>query len=227
MVFDHALFTLGYMFGHNFSREMFDALAYISPAFAATFVIICGISCTLSHNNFRRGTKTLVAAVAVTMISLVIMADSPIVFGILHLLGVCIMLYIPLSRFIHKLNPYVGIVLCAILFLLTYSVDNGYLGLGALSVKLPEALYESNTLMILGFRSPSAFYSDYFPLLPWVFAFMTGVFLGTFVLRGKVPKAMYKSRVPFFSMLGENAFLVYLAHQPLAYGLYYILSLIS
>ncbi len=215
------------MFGHNFSREMFDILAYISPAFAAAFVIICGISCVLSHNNFQRGMKVLAAALAVTLLSLVIMADAPIIFGVLHLLGVCIMLYVPLRNFIHKINPYVGIVICTVLFLMTYSLDKGYLGIGTLSVKLPESLYESNTLMILGFRSPSAGYSDYFPLFPWAFAFMAGIFLGTFILKGKVPKAMYKPRIPFFSMLGENAFLVYLAHQPLAYGVYYILSLIS
>ena len=226
MVFDHCLFTLGYMFGHSFSRDFFDVLAYISPFFAVAFVLLCGVSCLLSHNNLLRGIKILLAGLAVTLVSLVIMGDSPIIFGILHMLGTCVLLYIPLRKLIDRIPTVAGIAVCAVMFLLTYSVEEGSLGIGKFTVDLPREIYTGH-LMVLGLRDFSSGYSDYFPLFPWMFAFFGGTFLGKYVRDGKLPESMYKSRVPFFSLLGTNAFFVYLVHQPLAYGVYYLFSLIG
>lgn len=226
MVFDHGLYTYGYMFNNKFSRELFDWLAYISPAFAAAFVIICGISCMLSHSNLMRGLKISAAAIAVTSVSLIIMPDSPIIFGILHMLGVCILLYSVAGKLTDKIPASLGISLCALLFLLTFNIENGYLGVSALRISIPLELYTSNHLMILGLISPYQSYSDYFPLLPWLFAFFAGIFIGRYAKEERFPKFMYKPRIPFFSLLGKNAFFVYLIHQPLAWGVFYIISLI-
>ncbi len=227
MVFDHALFTLGYMFGGEFARDAFDFFTFISPAFAATFIMICGISCYLSRSNLRRGIKILSAALVVSLVTLVVTPDAPIVFGILHLLGSSVLLYIPLRRLLDKIPPGLGIALSAVLFFLTYSVSDGKLGTEPLTIELPRTLYESGYFMIFGFRKLSSAYSDYFPLLPWVFAFFSGCFLGRFAKEEKFPEFMYKARIPFFSMLGKSAFLVYIAHQPIAYGIFYIISLLG
>lgn len=225
MVFDHALFTLGYMFYHDFSRAFFDILSYISPLFATAFVLMCGISCMLSTNNLKRGLKILAAAFAVTLFSLFAMKDAPIVFGILHLLGSCVVLYALTKKFVDRIPALLGIIVCALLFLVTYNVDQGYLLSGPFRVNLPQSIYESGSLMMFGFRSPYAAYSDYFPLLPWLFAFFAGVFLGRSLSKARLPEGMYKSRIPFLSMLGTNAFFVYLVHQPLIFGVYYLISL--
>jgi len=225
MVFDHALFTLGYMYYHEFSRNLFDILSLISPFFAATFILICGASCMLSKDNMRRGIKILTAAFAVTLVSVFLMPDAPIHFGILHLLGSCVMLYAVFRRFIDRIPTILGIILCFVLFFVFYNTEKGYLFFEPFSLNLPDSLYESGLLMILGFRNPFVAYSDYFPLLPWIFSFFCGVFIGRYLKDGKAPKCMYKSRVPFFSLLGTNAFLIYLIHQPLIYGVYYLISL--
>lgn len=227
MVFDHALFTLGYMFGHRFSAQVFDILAYISPLFAAAFVMMCGVSCLLSRNNMHRGIKILIGALAVTLFSIIFMPDAPIVFGILHLLGTCVILYTLLKRLIDKIPVALGIILCTVMFLITYNADKGYLMFEPFAFKLPESLYESGALMVLGFRSPFASYSDYFPMLPWMFPFFAGVFLGRYINLRELPESMYKSRIPFLSTLGTNAFFVYLIHQPLIFGVYYLISLIG
>lgn len=227
MVFDHALFTLGYVFSHGFSQKAFDILAYISPLFALTFVLISGVSCMLSRNNLNRGVKILCAAFGVTLFSLFAMSDAPIIFGVLHLLGSCAILYALCAKLIDKINAPFGLVLCLMLFLVTCNTDRGYLGFEFFRINLPQELYEQEFLMVLGFRSPYSAYSDYFPLLPWLFAFFAGVFLGKLLKDRGFPDGMYKSRVPFFSMLGTNAFFVYLVHQPLIFGVYYIISLIG
>ncbi len=225
MVFDHCLFTYGYMFGSKVSRSLFEFFEHISPAFAATFMLICGISCGLSRNNFLRGIKILGAALVVSLVTLVIMPDMPIIFGILHLLGTSVIIYTLFGRFLRKIPPVAGIMVCALLFVLTYSIDSGYLGIGSLRLEIPKELYLSNNFMALGFRSPLKAYSDYFPLLPWVFPFLAGTFLGKYAQEERFPRWMHKSRIPFFSTLGTNAFFVYLIHQPLAYGVFYLISL--
>lgn len=225
MVFDHCLFTYGYMFGSRFSRNLFDFFEHISPAFAATFMLICGISCGLSKNNFLRGIKILGAALVVSLVTLVIMPNMPIIFGILHLLGTGVLIYSFLGKFLRKIPPVAGLAVCVLLFVLTMNIDRGYLGIGSLRFTLPRSLYLSNDLMVFGLRSPLTSYSDYFPLLPWIFPFLAGTFLGKYARQERFPAWMYKSRIPFFSTLGTNAFFVYLIHQPLAYGVFYLISL--
>ncbi len=227
MVFDHALFTYGYMFSNEFSRNLFDFFSHISPAFAATFVFICGISCMLSRSNLMRGLKISAAALALTFGSLIIMPDVPIIFGILHLLGFCVLLYHFTGKFTDKIPAIWGIAACVLLFALTYNIGGGYLGVGNFRINIPFEIYESNHLMLLGLASPFKGYSDYFPLLPWIFAFYAGIFTGRYAKEDKFPKFMYKPRVPFFSTLGKNAFFVYLIHQPLAWGVFYIISSIG
>ena len=226
MVFYHAMYTMGFMFGVSAAQEMFFFFSHISPAFAFAFIMMCGISSTLSRSNFKRSIPILAAAVAVTLVSAVMTPDAPIVFGILHLLGVCVLLYSFAKKLVDKINPILGLSVSLVLFLLAYNLPNGYLGFqGLFEIKLPLALYENNIFSFLGFIKAGTAYSDYFPLFPWFFAFLSGVFTGN-LLKGRYPKFMYKERVKFFTLLGTNAFLIYVIHQPIIYGVSYNISLI-
>lgn len=226
MVFYHAMYTMGFMFGLSAAQDMFWFFSNISPAFAFAFIMMCGMSSTLSRSNFKRSLPILGAAFIVTLVSVFITPDAPILFGILHLLGVCVLLYSFTERLFAKIHPVFGLVISALLFLLTYNVTEGYLGFeGLFKISLPQSLYQSNLLSFSGFLKAGTAYSDYFPLLPWFFAFFTGVFTGT-LLKGNYPKFMYKQRVKFFTLLGTNAFIIYVIHQPIIYGVSYILTLI-
>ncbi|MBQ7385134.1 MAG: DUF1624 domain-containing protein [Ruminococcus sp.] len=225
MVFYHAMFTMGFMFGIKTAQDMFFFFNHISPAFAFAFIMMCGISSTLSRSNFKRSLPILGAAFAVTLVSLFITPDAPIIFGILHLLGACVLFYSFTEKLFAKIHPVLGLSVSVALFLLTYNVINGYLGFEALfKINLPQNLYQNNSLSFLGFVRADTAYSDYFPLLPWFFAFITGTFAGR-LLKGRYPEFMYKQRVPFFTLLGTNAFIIYVIHQPIIYGVSYILSL--
>ncbi|MBQ2687284.1 MAG: DUF1624 domain-containing protein [Clostridia bacterium] len=225
MVFYHAMYTLGFMFGLSTAQKMFWFFSFISPAFAFAFIMMCGISSTLSRSNFKRSLPILGAALAVTLVSLFITPDAPILFGILHLLGVSVFLYSLTERFFNKIPAAIGLAVCFLLFLLTYNLPNGYLGFeGVLKLSLPKVLYNENYLFFFGFIKEGIAYSDYFPLIPWLFAFLTGVFAGK-LLKGRYPEFMYKERAPFFTMLGTNAFIIYVIHQPIIFGVSYILSL--
>ena len=65
------------------------------------------------------------------------------------------------------------------------------------------------------------FSSDYFPLLPWVFVFFFGVFLGRLAKEGKFPRFFAASHIPFFAFTGRHALLIYILHQPVILGISY------
>lgn len=215
------------MFGLETAQSMFRFFSFISPVFSFAFIMMCGISSTLSRSNRRRSIPILLAALAVTAVSFFMTPDAPIVFGILHLLGICVLGYSFLEKPLVKIPPVAGIIVCLVLFFLTYNVQYGYLGFeGVFKIPLPRSLYGTNTFSFVGFIKDGTYYSDYFPLLPWGFAFMSGVFTGR-IAKGRYPSFMYKSRIPFFTTLGTNAFIVYVIHQPIIYGVSYIISLLS
>ena len=227
MVFYHAMFTMGFMFGLTTAQAMFHFFSFISPAFAFAFIMMCGISSTLSRSNLKRSFPILGAALAVTLVSLFMTPDAPIIFGILHLLGFSVLAYSLTEKLFAKINPIAGIVASFLIFLLCYNVQSGYLGFdGVFKINLPSALYSTNLFSFAGFVRSDTYYSDYFPLLPWFFAFLAGVFAGR-LLKGRYPAFMYKERVPFFTLLGTNAFIIYVIHQPIIYGVSYILTLLS
>ena len=226
MVLFHAMYTVGYMFGYPFSVKMFNFFSLVSPAFAYAFIMMCGISCTLSRSNFRRSLPIIGAALAVTVVTLFISPEAPIIFGILHLLGVCVLLWSFIDKIPFRLSPVVGLIASVLLFVITYHLPDGYLGFeGFVSISLPESLY-NNAFMALGFIAKGKNYADYFPLIPWAFAFMSGVSAGK-LLKGRYPEFMYKQRVKFFSVLGTNAFIIYVLHQPIIFGVSYIITLLS
>lgn len=226
MVFHHCMFTLGFMYNQPIAKEMFLFFSKISAGFAFAFIMMCGISCTFSSSNLKRGLKIAAAAIVITIATYIVIPDSPIDFGILHLLGSCVLLYAVCSKVIKKIPPLAGIILSLLFLVLTWHTSSGFWGIeGLLTLEFPRSLYVDNSLMFLGFISPYKSYSDFFPLLPWMFAFFLGVFTG-FAAKGHYPQFMYKPRVKFFSVLGTNAFLIYVIHQPIIYGVSYLLTLI-
>jgi uncharacterized membrane protein len=68
---------------------------------------------------------------------------------------------------------------------------------------------------------PSA---DYFPLIPWMFLFFFGVWLGGPIGEGKLPHWFYTVKVPIFGAIGRRTLLIYLLHQPIFYGLLWVVE---
>ena len=62
MVFFHAFFVIGYLFDFAWGRELFLFFNPAEPFFAGLFIFICGISCRLSHSNWKRGGLLLLVA---------------------------------------------------------------------------------------------------------------------------------------------------------------------
>lgn len=221
MVFYHGFYTLGFLFGNKVGVYFFNFFMPAEPFFAGLFMFISGISSDLSHSNLKRGLKLLLVALGLTLVTFVFIRDDIIIFGILHFLSVCMVLYGFLKPVSDKYKfLWVPIIVCAILFFITKDIQNGYLWvLPGTKAMLPSQLYASNILAPLGIHNEYFQSADYFPLLPWIFVFAAGTFFGKPAAEGKFPEFTYRSQVPPLSWFGRHALIIYIVHQPVIYGL--------
>ena len=220
MIFYHGFYTVGYLFGNFAGTFLFRFFTPAEPFFAGLFMFISGIACNLSHSNLVRGLKLFALAMAVTLVTWIAVPADIITFGILHFLAICMILTGLLKPVVDRYRfSWIPVAVCAVLYLFTAKIQFGFLGPGApLALTLPRGLYATNWLAPLGFHNDSFLSADYFPLLPWIFVYAAGVFVGKLAKAGKFPACLYASRFPFFSWMGRHALILYLVHQPVIYG---------
>ena len=220
MVFYHGFYTLAFLFQSEIGLFWLRFFTPAEPWFAGAFILIAGISSDLSHSNLVRGLKLLGVALVVTFATWIVVPDELILFGILHFLSVCMIVFGLLQPKLKRMKfSRIPVAVCALLFAVTYALPKGYLGFPPhAAIRLPAALYSTNWLAPLGFNSPNFTSADYFPLLPWIFIFAAGTVIGKLAAQGKFPKWMYISRVPLLSWLGKHALVIYVLHQPVIFG---------
>ncbi|RYD05969.1 hypothetical protein N752_06905 [Desulforamulus aquiferis] len=147
MVLFHLLFDLNEFYNVPINYE--QGLIYYSGKLAASiFIFISGISCTLSKNNLKRGLILLMIALVITIITAYAVPGSNIFFGILHFLGVSILLY----SIIKNINP-------SFLFIL-----GGIIILGGQYKN--QLTMPNNLLAPVGLLGEPFYSMDYYPLIP-------------------------------------------------------------
>lgn len=232
MILYHAFYICGYFFDREWADYLFDFFMPVQPWFAAIFIFVCGISCSLSKNNLKRGLILLGVAVGFTLVTALLLpafgfVGTEIYFGILHLLAFSVLLYALTEKKLGRVSPFVGILFCAVLFAFTSGISEGRLGYGNLiNFTLPESLYEHNYLMPLGIYSPSFYSADYFPLFPNIFIFLLGAFTGRICAERGYPEWLYPKRVPFLGALGRRSLIIYIVHMPAIYAVSYVIEFI-
>lgn len=204
----HTVFDLRYFAGLQFTLH--PLFRIIMDYGGVLFVLLSGVCVTLGSRSVRRGLILLCCAYAVTavtegMIALGLAGDTVhIWFGILHLLGVCMLLY-PLYR---QLPTWAMAALGVAIVILGYWFQT--------------LRVEAEWLFPLGLCAPGFSAGDYFPLFPHFGWYMLGTVLGRTVYRErktllpKVPQDIWPVR--FFSFCGRQSLWIYLAHQPVVYG---------
>lgn len=220
MVVYHLMFNLKYMFGVDvpiFFESWFDVIRDI---FAGTFIFISGIVCNYSRSNLKRGVQCFFIGMIFTFVTAFVTPSSPDVFGILHCLGVCMMVYGLFENVLKRIPPFIGIFFGAVLFMLTFNFSSGYSGIGELfKFKMPAFLYSTEVLFPLGFTGKGFVSLDFFPLCPWLFLFLAGSFYGVYVKEKRAPKFFYNTRIGFLAAAGRYSIWIYVLHQPIIYPL--------
>ena len=175
MVVYHAMYDLKYLFGLDipiFFDGWFDVIRDI---FAGLFIFISGTVCRYSSNNIKRGAQCFFIGMIMTFV-MPFFTSGTVMFGILHFLGVSMMLFGLGQKLFDLLPSWVGIGVCVLLFILTMNVrltyangmiSPGYIGIPNLfAIKLPMAAYNVGVLFPLGLHNASFSSSDYFPMMP-------------------------------------------------------------
>lgn len=215
MVAVHLIYDLQTFFSLPFLADS-QLFAIVKQWGGVLFLLISGICVTLGSHPVRRGLIVfacglLCSAVTAGMYALH-MADKSIIiyFGVLHCLGVCMLLWPLLKR------------------LPVWALGLVGLGLSVLGLWISgNVLVDFPWLIPLGLVPGDFVSSDYFPLLPNLGFFLVGAFLGKTLYRKKetlLPRVNPANPVlAFFTLLGKWSLPVYLLHQPVITGLLYLI----
>lgn len=225
MVFYHAFYILGYQFGVPFMQQTQAFFQPLQPLFACLFILISGIASNLSHSNLVRGARLAAIALGFTAVTVILLPKfgiegAEIYFGILHLLSFCMLLFAALKKPLSSLPTIPSAVVSLLLFALCYYIPSGKI----LAWDLPQGLYSGPISAVFGFPNAEFYSADYFPILPYVFMFLAGTFLGRLAADGSFPKAFYVSRVPLLGAIGKRTLLIYLLHWPIIFLLGLLIS---
>ena len=181
------------------------------------FILLSGFCLPMGHHPYKRGALVFGAGALVTAVTLLFMPEDRVVFGVLTFLGSAMLLTGLLEPLLKKIPPAAGLAVSAVLFALTYHLDERWLGFGGLRLALPDAWYANYFTAFFGFL-PFDFYStDYFALLPWLFLFWAGYFLHGVVGRARM-EPLRRSVCPALGWMGRHSLVLYLLHQPVIYG---------
>lgn len=215
MVVYHFCYDLVAIFDVYFPIFFSAPVNILRDIFAGVFIVISGICCNYSENNLKRGVKVLGCGVLLTLITAVFIPQEIIWFGILHMLGTCMIIYPLVYKITRRIKPYILIAVYLLLFCVTFNLENGYIAF----INLPQSFYGFGFLFPIGLPSASFFSSDYFPLFPWMFLFFAGCAAGVYIKAGKAPDCLYKTHIKPFAYAGRHTLAVYLLHQPIIFGI--------
>jgi uncharacterized membrane protein len=196
MIYFHVVSDMGEFFGYH-TRYFSGPNFYIGKISAILFILVSGVSCSFSRNNVKRGVKVFGIAMVITVVTYFFDPQYCVKFGILHFLGIAMILY-PLVR---KLNKYAVILLGTLFIICGYIFSN-------ISIN-------HNYLFPLGIISESFTSGDYYPLIPWLGVFLYGSALGRILYpsRRSIFKGNLKETV--VNKAGKHTLFIYVVHQPL------------
>lgn len=173
---------------------------------APIFMILAGISSSFTRSHVKRAFRVLFFAMVITLFTYFYERNQMIVFGILHFMGVNMLLY-PYYR---KLNPWFLAGLACVV------ISSGKWVAG---IDMP-----TNILLPLGLRSDAYRSFDYFPMIPYAGFFMIGTVLGPVLYPGRKSRLNLKLPPNPISYLGQHSLTVYVIHQPVLMSVLFLLN---
>ena len=224
MIIYHIIFDLNYFGFTSTDLNSLPSLIFLYPI-GTLFLLLVGVSLTLSYarvqhrltsNQLRikylkRGSSIFGLGLLITMVTWIYPHQGFIIFGVLHCIGLSILLAYPFLR---------SRILAVIIGL--FCIISGIILQSTITVNFPWLLW-------LGFV-PRQFYTlDYFPLLPWYGVVLIGVYLGNTLYKNysrvvTIPNYSRFRLIRGFCFLGRHSLLIYLLHQLVIVGFLYILS---
>jgi len=218
MILYHAAWDMVYLF-HRDWMWYESWIGYVwQQSICWTFILLSGFCWSLGKRKWKRGIIVFAGGILITVVTLIVMPQNRVVFGVLTLLGTCMLLMIPLHKLLGKINPVAGICVSVFLFVFLRNISRGYIGFEGWNLfAVPGGLYRNYFTAYLGFPHPAFFSTDYFPVFPWIFLFLTGYFLYGIAERRKLFPYLMPERIAVTGWIGRHSLPIYLLHQPFLY----------
>jgi len=202
----------------------YGAWHWIRAVNAGLFIFSAGVALTISHSRGKRmpefllrglkikisgfllrGLKIFGLGMVITLLSLLVVPDQYVRFGILHFFGIAFILAPFFLRF-RLINLILGAALLAI-------------GICLLEQRV---LVDFPWLLWLGLRPHGFWTLDYFPLLPWFGLFLVGMFFGKILYpqgnrRFNIPE-LNGPVISALTLPGRHPLVIYVAHLPIISG---------
>lgn len=224
MIAYHIVWDLVCIYGLEFPRFLGSFGFIWQQSICWTFILLSGFCFNLGSKKFKRGLIVFGCGLAVTLVTRIFAPSEIIIFGVLTCIGSAMIIMTLLEKHLEKLSNYIGVIVFFVLFGITKTITDGYLGFfGFKLTQLPEFLYANMFTTYLGFQCSEFFSADYFPILPWIFLFICGYFIGKIAIdKNILDNAKLKSN-KVLSIIGRYSLWIYLIHQPLIYGALYLI----
>ncbi len=216
MVSFHLLWDLDYFGIVRLNKSMYNS----NIIFQALFLVLVGVTLAVISNRIkepsiemykqimRHGLWIFSLGMAITAVTLIVMPERPVLFGILH----CIGLSIVLSALFLRFKTYNIIFAAAI-------IAAGFI-IGHYHVTHPTVFH-----LMVGLHQTNVwkYTIDYFPLIPWFGVTLLGVGIGNILYkdnkrRFKMPDLSNYRPITMVSWFGKHSLVIYLFHQPIIAG---------
>ena len=210
MVAYHAMWDIVYILGRKADWYIGAPGIIWQRLICFTFILLSGFCCYMGSRPLRRGAAIFGLGALVTAVTLILMPQNRVIFGVLTFLGSAMLIAAVLKKWVEKVPPAFGIALCLALLAFTWRAELGFM----FNMPVPAALYSNIFTAYLGFPPTDFFSTDYYPLLPWIFLFFAGVFIYR-MAEGRMPGFLERSLCPPLEWAGRHSLIIYLVHQPL------------
>ena len=219
MILYHAAWDAVYLLGADWTWYNGEMAFIWQQSICWTFILLSGFCIPFSRKPLTRGLIVFACGALVTLVTCFVVPDQRVIFGVLTLIGSCMILLGILDPYLRHLGGMEIMVVSGLLFLITRCINEGFLGIWRLNlIQLPAGFYANWATAYLGFPFRGFWSTDYFPILPWIFLYLFGYGLHLFLReRGLLRGEFWRTRIPVLDFLGRHSLLIYLAHQPLLY----------
>ena len=169
---------------------------WLGRSSALTFILLSGVSSGFSRNPVKRGIKVFSLGMIITAITYAAMGQEYIRFGILHFLGICMIIHPALI----KLPDYLLLILVYCSFTAGFVFE-----------KINSSI---SLLMPFGIVSTGFGTIDYYPVFPYISFFIIGIlYYKIFYIKHKsIFNFEIKSR--YIEKLSRYSIYIYLLNQP-------------
>ena len=213
MVLFHLLYDLTGMY-HILPFSIPSGLLLLANYGTKVFLLLSGLCVTLGSHPVRRGLIVFAAGMACTFVTWLMCAfgflgsTMVIRFGVLHCLGICMLLWPLLKKLPLPWLTVLGLLVIGI----GIWWDSG-------NVRVDVQWFFPLGLRAHGFSS-----GDYFPLFPCLGWFLLGAVLGKTLYHKKQSLLPQPGFTAFFCLCGQHSLPIYLIHQPLFAAILFLLK---